>query len=313
MKPTHLRLALALAICSFSAATLSTSGGASRSARSSASSSALTSASLGRRSASLRPCAWRMVRSRLIWLGEPAVVMPARRQVLTGVSFSVVRTRLGSARSSKKMSRTSSWVIVNSKSSSPSPLSDACLPRPPSSPERGFLISSPGANSLLPGSTKSRSPAERGSRREARLLGALGGDLDLALFADIGDGGVLQRFLHRLADLRARATQEALAVAEALALGVEAAVDEVGHGAAPPVIPGRATVRSDSVRTRCEGKGTQVGRPDPVHPPGSPSLTRTAFAFAGDDISATPPCSRACTTPRAGAPASGYSRASACA
>src|ERR1700739_3082032 len=107
-----------------------------------------------------------MVRTRLIWLGEPAVVMPARRQVLLGVSFSVVRTRLGSARSSKKMSRISSWVIVNSKSSSLSPLSEASLPRPAPSPARGFLISSPVENSLLPGSTKSRSPALFGSRRK---------------------------------------------------------------------------------------------------------------------------------------------------
>ncbi len=125
---------------------------------------------MGRRSASRLPCAARIVRTRLIWFGEPVVVMPARFQVLFGVSFKVVRTRLGSARSSKKMSSTSSWVMVNSKSSSPSPLSDACLPLLPSSPERGFLISSPGSNSRLPGSTKSRSPAARGSSRKRGSL-----------------------------------------------------------------------------------------------------------------------------------------------
>src|SRR5579862_5863491 len=170
MKPTHLRLALAFASCSLSAAIFSSAGGSSRSARSSAASSALTSSSFGRRSARRRPWAWRMVRIRLIWLGEPEVVMPARRQVLFGVSFSVVRTRLGSARSSKKMSRISSCVIVNSKSSSLSPLSAASLPRPAPSPERGFLISSPVENSLLPGSTKSRSPALFGSRRKRGSL-----------------------------------------------------------------------------------------------------------------------------------------------
>ncbi len=96
--------------------------------------------------------------------------MPARRHTLLGVSFSVVRTRLGSSRSSKKMSRTSSWVIVNSKSSSPSPESAACLPAWPSSLFGGFLISSPGMNSLLPGRTKSRSPEARGSSRKRGSL-----------------------------------------------------------------------------------------------------------------------------------------------
>ncbi len=62
---------------------------------------------------------------------------------------------------------------------------------------------------------------------EARLLRALAGDLDLALFADVGDGGILQRLLHRLANLRAGAAQEALAVGEALAFGIETPVDEM--------------------------------------------------------------------------------------
>ena len=91
--------------------------------------------------------------------------MPARFQTLFGVSLSVVRTRFGSSRSSKKMSRISSCVMVNSKSSSPSPESAASLPLCPP-PDLGLSIASPGMNSLLPGRTKSCSPDARGSRRK---------------------------------------------------------------------------------------------------------------------------------------------------
>jgi len=72
--------------------------------------------------------------------------------------------------------------------------------------------------------------ARRRIEPETWLLGALGRDLDLALLADVGDGGILQGFLHRVADLRARTPQEALPVGKAFALGIEAAVDEVRHG-----------------------------------------------------------------------------------
>src|SRR4051812_7196563 len=44
------------------------------------------------------------------------------------------------------------------------------------------------------------------------------------------------------------------------------------------VIPGRA------LRKQCEGKGTQVVGPDPVRPPGSPSLAARIARLAGDDI-----------------------------
>src|SRR6185437_7283402 len=72
-----------------------------------------------------------------------------------------------------------------------------------------------------------------GIEAEARLLRAFGGDADFPLLADVGDGGILQRLLHRFADLRARAAQEALAIGEALALGVEPAIYEIGHGVVP--------------------------------------------------------------------------------
>ena len=111
-----------------------------------------------------------MVRMRLIWVGEPAVVMPARLQILLGVSFSVVRTRLGSSRSSKKMSRISSsrhreFEIVLALAGI-----GGLLAALPPSPDCGFLISSPGVNSLLPGSTKSCSPRGLRIEAEARLL-----------------------------------------------------------------------------------------------------------------------------------------------
>ena len=79
---------------------------------------------------------------------------------------------------------------------------------------------------------------------------ALGRNLDLAVFADVGDGGILQRFLHGIADLRARAAQEALAVAEALAFGIETAVDEVGHGQRLSRYPALLTRMYHSTRRR---------------------------------------------------------------
>src|SRR5262249_53256576 len=86
---------------------------------------------------------------------------------------------------------------------------------------------------------------------EARLLRALSRDADFPVFRDIGDAGILQRFLHRLADLRPRAAQEALAVRQALALGIEAPVDEVGHETirgrpTPPCSPA-CTIQRDAV------------------------------------------------------------------
>src|SRR6185369_4649252 len=85
---------------------------------------------------------------------------------------------------------------------------------------------------------------------ETRLLGALRRDADLAVFGDVGDARILERLLHRFADLRARATQETLPVGKALALGVQAPVDEIGHGtlrpaarATPPCSPAYTTQR----------------------------------------------------------------------
>src|SRR5262249_54325972 len=72
-----------------------------------------------------------------------------------------------------------------------------------------------------------------GIEAEAWLLRALGRDADFPFLADVGNGGIFQRLLHSLADLRARAAQEALAVGEALAFRVEPAVYEIGHGVLP--------------------------------------------------------------------------------
>ena len=236
-----------------------------------------------------------MVRMRLICVGEPAVVMPARLHVLDGVSFSVVRTRLGSSRSSKKMSRISSCVIVNSKSSSPSPESAACLPPWPS-PERGFLISSPGVYSLLPGSTKSCSPPDLGSRRKRGSCVPLVEILILRSLPMSATAAVLQRFLHGFADLRARPAQEALPVGEALALGIETPVDEVGHCTKPVVrapLP-QGAPQDDGITWRLSGAVMARGRDR---------------ALSRDDMVFTPPCSRACTTRPAGGPGAACSRA----
>ncbi len=67
-----------------------------------------------------------------------------------------VRSRCGSARSSKKSCMNSSLVSVKVKSSSPSPLSLACDPRP--LPPWGRSMRSPRTCSVLPGCTTSRMP-----------------------------------------------------------------------------------------------------------------------------------------------------------
>src|SRR6185295_7389371 len=69
-----------------------------------------------------------------------------------------------------------------------------------------------------------------GIEAEFRFARTLRRDADLAILRDVGDAGILQRLLHRLADLRARAADKALAIGQALALRIEAPVDEVGHG-----------------------------------------------------------------------------------
>ncbi len=90
-----------------------------------------------------------MVRMRLICVGEPAVVMPARFHILVGVSFSVVRTRLGKFEILEEdvedlVLRHREFEIVLAVAGVRGLLA-AAWP----SPERGFLISSPGVIFLV--------------------------------------------------------------------------------------------------------------------------------------------------------------------
>ena len=207
-------------------------GGLPRSASSSASSRS-TSALVGRCSARRRPCDAHRAQQGEVLRG--AGVGVARSPKLAGARF-LERglTRLGSSRSSKKMSRNSASLIVNSKSSSPLPESDASRPEPPAPPPLGFLMWSPATNSLLPGRTKFALAAVARSRRKR------GSPMPLLGIETLRPCRCRRRrwpfgdfFIDCALDLRARAAQEALAVAEALALGIEAAVDEMGHGRFP--------------------------------------------------------------------------------
>src|SRR6185295_15512582 len=75
-----------------------------------------------------------------------------------------------------------------------------------------------------------------GIEAEFRFARTLRRDADLAILGDVGDAGILQRLLHRLAYLRAGAADKALAIGQALALRVQAPVDEVGHGTYPALL-----------------------------------------------------------------------------
>src|ERR1700722_12589741 len=105
--------------------------------------------------------------------------------------------------------------------------------------------------------------ARFGIEPETRLLGALGRDFDFAFLADIGDGGVFERFLDGFANLRAGAPEEALPVGKAFALGIKPAIDEVGHRLvlrdAAPAAHLRMTIPDISTRfvmVRCERSGS---------------------------------------------------------
>jgi len=66
---------------------------------------------------------------------------------------------------------------------------------------------------------------------QARLGNALGRDRDSLAAGDVGNLALTDGPVDRLFDLRARASQKALAVAKALVLRVQPAVYEVEHGA----------------------------------------------------------------------------------
>ena len=96
-------------------------------------------------------------------------------------------------------SRNSSCVSWNTKSSSPSPLSDALLPPPPPPPE-GRGTRSPAMNSLLPGMHDRAAAAVAVAER--RLVDIRCGNRNVFAALHVGDAALLDRFLHRLLDVR---------------------------------------------------------------------------------------------------------------
>src|ERR1700730_11489753 len=83
--------------------------------------------------------------------------------------------RSGSSRSSKNMSRNSSFERVNSKESSPDPSGLPSEPPPPL-PSDGRGISSPTTYSLLPGTMYSLRPVRREWRKDGSLIPLVGID-----------------------------------------------------------------------------------------------------------------------------------------
>src|SRR5882672_9365242 len=209
-----------ISISTLMRSTAAVSPAASRS--SSSFSIASSSSGFGRRSEMRRAMLLRMVRRTLRLAGEPAMVKPARWRSVALVSFSVFLTRSGSSRSSKNMSRNSCFERVNSKESSPEPSGLPSEPPPPLPPV-GRGISSPTTYSLLPVTTYSLRPV----RREGRLADPLARDRHLLAIADLGDLALAQRLLHRRLQLSASRRDEALAIAEALALRVRTTVDDI--------------------------------------------------------------------------------------
>ena len=103
--------------------------------------------------------ATRIERTTLRLVGVPSDTNPARCDFHSGASGkSWVRTRFGSARSSKKYCMNSSRVMRKTKSSSPVPSADEPCPAPPAPPPWGRSIWSPRTYSRLPGCTDSRVP-----------------------------------------------------------------------------------------------------------------------------------------------------------
>ena len=85
---------------------------------------------------------------------------------------------------------------------------------------------------------------------QARLGDALGGDRDGLAAGDVGDVTLLDGLVDHLLDLGARPLHEALAVPQALLLGVEPAVYEVGSAHFGSVQPALLTRMYHSTRRR---------------------------------------------------------------
>ena len=195
-----------------------------------------TSASLGRRSASRRPSAFRMVRPTFRLAGDPVTDCPARRGLVALVPCSERLTRSGSSRSSKKISRNSSRDSTKAKPSSASPSGAPCRrPRPPVALPR-LLDVVAWTEGLVAGQHVLATTA-LGRVVEGRFADTVGRHGDVAAAIDLGDAPLAHRFVDGVLDVGSDPPDETPTVAETLLLGVQPAVDEMGHGAGPVTPP----------------------------------------------------------------------------
>src|SRR5690606_28172412 len=86
---------------------------------------------------------------------------------------------------------------------------------------------------------------------EARFGQILGRDRHLLAGVEVADRAPLDRLRHRLADLLAEPTHEALAIHGALVPAVEAAIDDAHHAELPAAAAGitMPCARADTIRT----------------------------------------------------------------
>ena len=94
----------------------------------------------------------------------------------------------------------------------------------------GRLVDAVARGELLVAREDALPPSALGIVVEARLADALGRDRDRLAGADVGDLAVLQGLVDGVLDLGPGPAHEALAVDQALVLGIKAPVDEVAHG-----------------------------------------------------------------------------------
>ena len=195
----------------------------------SAISSAIASSSccFGPLSAMRRPWLLRMVRPTLMLVGEPVIAKPARRGLKATDLLEVELDHVGKLEILEEevehlLARQHEPEIVLGLAPAQPGARPATCRRP------GLAMRSPGMNSLLPGSTWPRRPLSRAFSKVGSLV-PLDRHGDAVLGVHVGDLAGPDLVPDGALQLVARAPQEALAIAEALVLRVETAVDEVRH------------------------------------------------------------------------------------
>src|SRR5581483_2257942 len=156
---------------------------------------------------------------------------------------------------------------------------------------------------------------------EGGLAQALGADGDLLGALGLGDLARAQRVLDGLADLRLCAAQEALAVAEALGLGVEAAVDDL-HELLPASvrqIEVRFPARPRAIKRTSRSSHSWVfAIPRAMTPMAARVASRRSWSACSiwehaPHVAVSSTSSPACTIRPGGGPGARYSRARPCA